>query len=251
MASGSTASSRAWRGRLSVPPPDTVPGVVLAVGFGLALVYVLVLVAEYPAMEHAAFAIGALSLLLSAVAAFSLAAMLGTDIATYQRLELELARTVLAYVGSGAPPASDTPLAGVWRAHVAAAEESRRVSRAHGYALGLFVGAGVASLAVTLLAGLGTMTATADLRGLAMVVEAVAFTMLVVGAGSLLVTVGYSSPVPGYELVASRRWRRNAGRQQAVDGAIGEIAWLAEFARGARETKLSPFGPSIVPSWRE
>jgi hypothetical protein len=251
MASSSGTKLTNWTDRFSPPPPDSPEGAVIAAAVTGGLVYILLLVAEYPAMTSLAFEAISVSLVISLVAAFSLSAMLGSDIATYQRLELELARTVLAYVGSGSPPQSDAPLAGVWRAHVAAAEESRRMSRVHGYALGLFTAASVASLAAVLLAGLGLVTSTQDVRGLAMFVEWFAFTFLVAGAGAILVSAGYSAPMRFYEVFAPRRWRRNSGRQTAVDGAVSEIAWLSEFSRGARETRMSPHGPSMIPSWRE
>ena len=221
----------------------------MAVGF--ALVYILLFVADYHVMTSLAFPVAALSLVTSLIPAFALSAMLGSDISTFQRLELELARTVLAYVGSGTPPVSDAPLAGVWRAHVAAAEESRRMARAHAYMIGLFSTAAVLALAASLLAGLGLVTTTENLLGLAMFVEWFAFTFLVAGAGAVLVTAGYSSPMPFYETLMPRRWRRNAGRQEAVDGAFSEIGWLAEYLRSARGSRMSPSGPSIIPSWRE
>lgn len=125
------------------------------------------------------------------------------------------------------------------------------MSRAHAYGLGLFSLAAIASLIAVLLASLGTVTHTQDLRGLGMLVEWAAFTALVAGAGSVLFSVGYAEPVPIYETLAPRRWRRNSGRQSAVDSAVGEIAWLAEFSRGARESRMSSRGPGTIPSWRE
>lgn len=225
----------------------------IAAGVAFALVYLVVYVAQYNAMTGAVFAFGvtALSLVVSVVAAFALSAMLGSDISTFQRLELELARTVLAYVGSGAPPPSDAPLAGVWRAHVAAAEEARRMGRAHAYGLGLFTWAGGLSLASALLVGLGVVTATANVTGLGMLVEWFAFTLLATGAFATLASVGYASPISFYDRFSPRRWRRNAGRQQAVDGAVSEIAWLSEYSRGARDARVSPAGPAFIPTWHE
>lgn len=251
---GSATAVRRLRDRLETPPPpDTREGAVLGVALLFGLVYILVLVAEYNAMTVGTFAFGvtALSLLVSLVAAFALSGMLGSDLSTFQRLELELARTVLAYVGSGTPPPSDSPLAGVWRAHVAGAEESRRMARAHAYGLGLFMWAGGLSLASSLLVGLGLVSGTADLIGLGMFVEWFAFTFLAGGAFAVLASAGYASPARFYETLAPRRWRRNAGRQQAIDGAVSEIAWLAEYSRGAREARVSPAGPSIIPTWHE
>jgi hypothetical protein len=251
MPSDTSSAGRSWRERLTPPPPDSREGVVLAVALGFALVYILLLVADYDRMRALALEVTSLTLLVSLIGAFALSAMLGSEISTYQRLELELARTVLAYVGSGAPPPSDAPLAGVWRAHVAGAEEYRRMARAHAYGLGLFTAAGVTSLAAALLAGLGIVTATANVLGLSMFVEWFSFAFLVAAAGVVLATVGYASYEPLYESLAPRRWRRNSGRQQAVDGAVSEIAWLSEYSRGARESRISPAGPSILPSWRE
>ena len=243
--------SQWWPGKVTVPQPDSREGAALAVAAAFALVYIVVLVAVYGPMTRIAFEVTSLSLLVSLVAAFSLSSMLGADIAAYQRFELELARTVLAYVGSGSPPASDAPLAGVWRAHVAAAEESRRMARAHSYALGLFMFAGVISMVALLLSGLGVVTATQNVRGLGMFLEWFAFAFLTAGAVSVVSTVGYSASEEVYEVFAPRRWRRNSGRQQAVEGAVSEIGWLAEFARGAREARPSPSGRSMIPSWQE
>ncbi len=240
-----------WASAIDLPPPDSWEGAAFAAAIAGGLVYILLLVAEYNAMVRVAFDVTALSLVVSLISAFALSAMLGSDISTFQRLELELARTVLAYVGSGSPPASDAPLAGVWRAHVAASEEARRMARAHSYALGLFSAAGMLSLGALLLASLGMVTFTPDVRGLGMFVEWFAFVFLVAGAVVVLASVGYAAPVSAYERIAPQRWRRNSGRQQAVDGAVSEIAWLAEFSRGARESRMSPWGPSILPSWRE
>jgi hypothetical protein len=240
-----------WFDRLTPPPPDTREGAVFAATIAAGLVYILVFVAHYSTMTSIAFEVTAVSLVVSLIPAFALSAMLGTDISTFQRLELELARTVLAYAGSGTPPASDTALAGVWRAHVAGAEESRRMARAHAYALGMFMVAAALSLAASLLAGLGTVTRVSDVLGLAMFVEWFAFVFLVAGAGSVLSSAGYASAAPVFQSLVPRRWRRNAGRQEAVDSAFAEIGWLSEYARGARASRVSPAGPSGIPSWQE
>ena len=253
MPSESATSASRKLATLTLPPPDSREGTAIAIGLAAALVYVLVFVAEYHTMTGALFAfdVTTVSLIVGLVAAFSLSGMLGADVSTFQRLELELARTVLAYVGSGSPPASDAPLAGVWRAHVAASEESRRMARAHAYALGFFTFAGVLALAASLLVGLGAVTTSPNVVGLGMFVEWFAFVFLAAGAASVLASVGYAAAVPVYETVAPRRWRRNAGRQQAVEGAVSEVAWLSEYARGARESRISPAGPSMIPSWHE
>lgn len=251
MSMESGTASGVWHERFALPAADSAEGVGVALSLGFGIAYLLLLVSQYSAMTSLAFAASSLSLVVALIAAFSLASMLGSDLSTFQRLELELARTVLAYAGSGTPPQSDAPLGGVWRAHVAAAEESRRMSRAHAYALGLFTWAGFTALAAVLLSVLGVTTSTQDLLGLGMFVEWFSFTFLIAGAAAIASTAGYASSLPLLEHIAPRRWRRNSGRQAAVDGAIGEISWLAEFARGARESKLSPGGPSVLPSWRE
>ncbi len=234
-----------------VPAPDTPGGGILALAFAAGLAYILVFVAAYDPMRSLALWVAPVALFAALLGAFALATMLGGDITAYQRLELDLSRTVLAYVGSGSPPASDAPLAGIWRAYVSAAEESRRVARAHAYALGFFTLAAVFALPAALLVGLGSVLTTRDLVGLGLFLDWFAFALLVAGAGSVSFTIGYSSPVPGFERVAARRWRRNAGRQQAVDGALGEVSWLGEFVRGARESYVSTSGRSVLPSWRE
>ncbi len=239
-----------WRGSGGLPAPDAPGGMALALAMGLTLVYALVLVAEYSAMTTLAWWVTSLTLVLAVVGAFSLSSMLGNDIASFQRLELDLARTVLAYVGSGAAPASDAPLSGVWRAYVGAAEESRRVARSHAYALGPFVGGGLIALAAVLVVGLGLVTSATSVIGVALILELFAFFLLFAGVGVLVSTAGYSGPVPGFDFGAARRWRRNAGRQNAVDGALSQVPWLAEFARSARESRVQPKGPSAIPGWR-
>ena len=251
MSSASTSPLGRWRALLNPPPPDTREGAVLALALAFALVYLIVWASVYNNVLALAFPITSLSLLLSLIPAFALATMLGSDISAFQRLELELARTVLAYVGSGTPPPSDAPLAGVWRAHVAASEESRRMARAHAYGLGWFTVAAMLALGATLLAGLGSVLVVKNILGLAMFVEWFAFVFLVAGACSVAASVGYASPITLFEVFSPRRWRRNAGRQQAVDGAVSEIAWLSEYSRGARESRVSPSGPSVIPSWHE
>lgn len=247
----SVSSNVGWRERLALPSPDSREGIGLAVALGFAFVYILLFVAQYQAMTNVAFEVTLFSLVISLIGAFALSTMLSSEIATFQRLELELARTVLAYVGSGSPPPSDKPLAGVWRAHVAGSEEFRRMARSHAYALGLFTYAGVLSLAAALLSGLGTVTHVRNVIGIGMFVEWFAFAFLVTAAGAVLATAGFASPVPIYEALAPRRWRRNAGRQEAVEGAVAEVAWLAEYSRGAREAWMSPAGPATIPSWQE
>lgn len=245
------STQSAWSRGPNLPSPDTPGGTILSVAFGLGLVYLIVFMSEYSAMTSLGLWIVTVALFASLIGAFSLGTMLGNDIATYQRLELDLSRTVIAYVGSGTPPASDAPLAGVWRAYVGASEESRRMARAHAYALGFFVVAGLFALPGTLLVGLGAVASFQNLVGLGLFLTWFAFAFLVAAAGAVVLAVGYSNPVPGFERIAARRWRRNAGRQQAVDGAFAEVAWLGEFVRGARESYVHPVGPSVIPSWRE
>lgn len=224
---------------------------VLVVAMGLAVVYLLVLLSDQTRLNSLALWVSSIALLSSLIGAFSLGTMLGGDIANYQRLELDLSRTVIAYVGSGSAPASDAPLAGVWRAYVGAAEESRRMARAHAYALGFFLLAGFCALPATLIVGLGTIGFSQGMLTFGMFVNWFAFGFLVAAAGTVLLTVGYSNPVPGFERIAARRWRRNSGRQQAVEGALSEVSWLGEFVRSARESYVHTAGPSVVPSWRE
>ncbi len=223
----------------------------LALAFGLGLAYLVVFIADYNALVSLALWVVPIALFAALVAAFALATMLGSDISNFQRLELDLSRTVLAYVSSGSPPPSDAPLAGVWRAYVGAAEESRRVARAHAYALGFFMIAALFALPATLLVGLGAVLTVQNLVGVGVFVAWFAFGFLGAGAVAVAGTVGYASPIPGFDRIAARRWRRNSGRQQAVEGALGEVSWLGEFVRGARESYVSPAGPSVIPSWRE
>ncbi len=249
-ASGELLRSK-WKQSGGVPKPDTPGGMVLALALGLSLAYVLLFAADFHAMAAVAWIVTSVSLVLAVIGAFSLANMLGHDIGSYQRLELDLARTVLAYSNSGSAPASDAPLSGVWRAYVGAAEESRRMARTHAYALGPFIAAGALSLGAALISGLALVTSTLNVAGFAMFVELFAFAFLVIGAGSILLTVGYASPVAGFNVFAARRWRRNSGRQQAVEEAVGGIPWLAEFIRSVRESYVEPIGPTVVPGWRD
>jgi hypothetical protein len=251
MSPSARSNESSWFRTPHLPASDTPGGTILAFAFGLAVIYLVVFVSDYSAMTSLALWIAPIALFAALVGAFALGTMLGADIATYQGLELDLSRTVLAYVGAGTPPASDAPLSGIWRAYVGAAEESRRMARAHAYALGFFVAAGLFALPGTLVVGLGAVAASQDLLGFGLFLLWFAFGFLVAGAGNVVLSVGYSNPVPGFDRIAARRWKRNAGRQQAVDGAYSEVAWLGEFVRGARESYVHPAGPSVIPSWRE
>jgi hypothetical protein len=125
------------------------------------------------------------------------------------------------------------------------------MARAHAYSVGLFTWAGGLSLSSVLLVGLGVVSGTSDVIGLGMFFEWFAFTFLAAGAFAVLASAGYASSTRFYEGFAPRRWRRNAGRQRALDGAVSEIPWLSEYSRGAREARVSPAGPSIIPTWHE
>jgi len=209
--------------------------VAIALLFGI--VYLLLLVAVNPAMDAIAWWITSITLIAGVVGTLGLASMIGTDISTYQRLDLDLARTVIAHTSTNTAPAPDTPMAGVWRAYVTVADESRRVARVHAYAFGPFLWGTLAALAAALLVGLGTVTTTTNLVNLGLLLEFVGFLLLLIGAAAILLTVGYSDTVDGFDGWASRRWRRNAARLPAVEEAISSVPWLPEFHRGVRESR--------------
>jgi hypothetical protein len=244
--SESTSAAPAWparpdtRGRVTLPPPDTPGGYAFAIASLFAVVYAILFVAEYHPMLAQARYIAGTALIVGAVGTFALATMLGSDIATYQRLELDLSRTVIAHLNDNKSPEPDTPLAGVWRAFVTVADESRRVARVHAYAFGPFLWGTIISLGAALLVGLGQLTVTPDVVGLALVIEFFGFAFLLLGAGALVLTVGYSDTVDGYDRLAAHRWRRNAARLPAVEEALSSVPWLPEFHRGVRESKTDP-----------
>jgi len=223
-----------------MPPPDSPGGSAIAIAALFVLVYALLLLASYHTMLSAAVWLTTTALIAGLVATFSLGAMIGTDIATFQRLELDLARTVLAHLNSNDAPGPDAPLAGIWRAYVTVADESRRVSRVHAYSFGAFFWGTLISLGATLLTGLGVVTTTNNVVGLALVVELFGFAFLLIGALALVLAVGYSSDVPGYHGIAARRWRRNSTRLPAVEEALANVNWLPEFHRGIRESRTHP-----------
>jgi hypothetical protein len=244
--SGTSGLSRAnWSQALTLPPPDSPGGVAIAIAALFASVYAILLVAAYPSMTSFGFAITTIALLGGVVGTFSLGAMIGSDIATYQRLELDLARTVIAHTAANEAPEPDAPLAGVWRAYVTVADESRRVARVHAYSFGLFLWGTLLSLAAALVAGLGVVTSTTNVVGIALVVQFFGFALLLVGSGGLVLTVGYSDEVPGFDLLAARRWRRNSARLPAVEEALGNVPWLPEFHRGVRESRTHPSGSTL------
>jgi hypothetical protein len=237
------------RGALSLPPPDTPGGLALAGAFALAVLYGIVLVSVYPQMVHWGPWIASISLVIGLLATFALATMVGNDIAAFQRLDLDLAETVLASPAGG-PPAPEAPLAAVWRAYVTTSEESRRVARVHAYAFGPFLVGTVLSVASLLLVGLGTTITTNNVVGLGLVVEGFAILFLFAGGVAMLLTVGYAAPVPTFDFLAAKRWRRNAPRHPAVDEALASVPWLREFHRGTRESRPSS-GSTILPAWLE
>jgi len=222
----------------------------VAGAIGLGLVYVVVLLSEYSPMLSFSWDLVGLTLIVGTVGTFALATMLGIDINSFQRLDLDLAETILAVTPYGAAPAPEAPVAGVWRAYVTTSEEARRVARAHAYAFGPFLVGTVLALAATLLAGLGNLAAVPDLIGLALLVELFALVGLFAGGAALLLTVGYASPVPGFDFFAAKRWRRNVGRAHAIDEALSSVPWLREFHRGTRESR-APSGSMLVPEWFE
>ncbi|MGP8078827.1 MAG: hypothetical protein ACLQC7_08510 [Thermoplasmata archaeon] len=227
-------------GSFTLPPPDSPGGSALAVGFLFGAVYAVLLVAEYNTMVALAWWVTSISLAVGVVGTFALATMLGGDIATYQRLDLDLARTVIAHLGTNTSPQPDAPLAGVWRAFVTVADESRRVARVHAYAFGPFLWGTLLSLGAALLTGLGLITSTNNVVGIGLLIEFVGFTLLLVGGAALVLTVGYSNPVEGFDRIAAHRWRRNSTRLPAVEEALSSVPWLPEFHRGVRESRTDP-----------
>lgn len=225
---------------VGLPPPDTPGGHAIAIASLFALVYALLFVADYNSMVSVDRWIVSTALVAGAIGTFALATMLGGDIATYQRLDLDLARTVIAHMNANTAPAPDAALAGVWRAYVTVADESRRVARVHAYAFGPFLWGTVVSLGAALLSGLGIVTHTQDVIGVGLVVEFFGFTLLLIGAATLVLTVGYAHPVGTFDRFAAHRWRRNAARLPAVEEALASVPWLPEFHRGIRESRTDP-----------
>jgi len=245
--SGTSRPSRArWSQSFTLPPPDSVGGHAIELTALFASVYAILLVACYTQLQALAFPVTVIALLAGVVATFSLGGMIGTDVATYQRLELDLARTVLAHIGSNDAPQPDAPLAGVWRAYVTVADESRRVARVHAYSFGPYLWGTLVSLAAALLAGLGLLSADKDVVGLAILVEFFGFALLLLGTTTLMLAVGYSDEVPGFQHFSARRWQRNSARLPAVEEALTSVPWLPEFHRGVRESRTRPADSTLM-----
>jgi hypothetical protein len=223
-----------------MPPSDSPGGAAIGIAALFVVVYVVLFLATYNTMVATALWITSVALLAGIIATFSLGSMMGTDIATFQRLELDLARTVLAHLGSNDAPGPEAPLAGIWRAYVAVADESRRVSRVHAYAFGAFFYGTLFSLGSSLLVAMGVLSSTNNVIGLALLVELVGFAFLFMGAMALVLSVGYPGEVAGFHRLAARRWRRNSARLPAVEEALSNVAWLPEFHRGVRESQTHP-----------
>lgn len=235
----STARPKVTR-ELALPPLDSPGGYAIAATALFALVFALLFVADYSGMTDHIRWISSIALLVGAVGTFALATVLGADIATYQRLDLDLARTVIAHLTTNTAPAPDAPLAGVWRAYVTVADESRRVARVHAYAFGPFLAGTLLSLAAALVTGLAEVWRFADLLGIAVLIEFFGFSLLILGGAALLLTVGYSDEVAGFHRFAAHRWRRNSARLPAVEEALESVPWLPEFHRGIRESRTDP-----------
>jgi len=225
---------------MNLPPPDSPGGAAFAIAFAAGLVYLIVFMAAYPGMAASGLWLTTTALIAGAIGTFALGGMLGTDIATYQRLELDVARTVLAHLNANDAPTPEAPLGGVWRAYVTVADESRRVARVHAYAFGPFLWGTVVSLAAALVAGLGAVTRTANTTGFGVFIGLFGFSLLILGAASLVLTVGYADEVVGFHRFAARRWRRNSTRLPAVEDALSGVPWLPEFHRGVRESRTTP-----------
>jgi len=229
-----------------MPPPDSPGGSAIAITSLFVVVYAILMLSEYRAMTATAVYIATTALLSGVVGTFALATMLGNDVATFQRLELDLSRTIIAHLGSNDAPGPEAPLAGVWRAYIAVADESRRVARVHAYAFGPFLWGTLLSLAAALVASLGLLTSSMNVSGVALLIELFGFALLLIGAGALVLTVGYSNDVPGYDRFAAGRWRRNSARLPAVEDALASVPWLPEFHRGVRESRTDPSDSTLM-----
>lgn len=202
-----------------------------AIIFGVA--YVLVLVAAYSALEAEAWRIVSLSLTVGVIAAFFLVTMIGSDRARATEFELEFARTVEAHLAAGETLVAASPLGGILSEYARAADDQRRAAREHSYAAGPAVyGAGFALLAV-LCFGLSYVTgAPAGLVVLGLLSELVAFVLLALLAGILVLSVGRPAEVPEFDVLVLRRWSGVARPSFPFTHALSQAPWAGRARQG-------------------
>lgn len=213
----------------SVPEPDTPEGRVLVYALVVSIAYILFLVVDSTTLANQSGSFIQLPLILGTIMSFTLGVLLGADYARARHFELELARTVSVHSDAGQLPEEDSPLGRVLKEYARAADEHRRYARAHAYAVGPAIWGSLCALAATVSWGFSVGSGATWLAYLALVIEIPAFALLVLSVSIAGTAVGLFRPVPGFDGLTPRRWRRFAEKVPAVEEAVHTCPWLEEF----------------------
>lgn len=228
MTAPSSPSRWPRRGSPLLPPPASAGGLAILGGIILGAAYLLLFVAEYSALSAEAAWVVGLSLLLAVVVTLILVSMIAADRARATEFELDFARTSHAHLAAGETLTQSSPLGGILSEYARAGAEQRRLAREHSYAASLSVYATGFALLGTLLVGLGIATGPApNVIGVGMFFEWFAFILLGVTAGSLVLSVGRSSDVVGFDVLVLRRWTGVARPSFPFTHALAEAPWAA------------------------
>lgn len=232
-----------------VPAPDTSEGRVLVYALLVAIVYVLILIADATTLADQAAEFIELPLILGVIISFAVGISLTSQYARIRLTELELARTVSVHEGPDQMPSADSPLGKVMKEYVRTTAEFRRRARSHAYAAGPVVWGSLFALSSVVIWGIGMATGTNWPIYLALVLELPALVLLTIGVVILGTTVGVRQKVDGFDMLTPRRWRRFDQRNPTVDEVLQGCEWLGELYRKSA-TAPGPL-PSADAPWSE
>jgi len=214
---------------VGLPPPDTPGGLAVLGAIALGAAYVLVFVAAYSALCAEAVWVVPLSLVLGVFVTLVLVSMIASDRSRAEAFELDFARTVEAHQSAGVTLVETSPLGGILKQFALSAREQRRAAREHAYSASPALYSTALSLFATLLVGLAYAAGGApDIVGLALLFELGAFTLLVLTAGALALSVGRKADVPGFDVIVLRRWSSVTRPTFPFTAAMADTPWALD-----------------------
>jgi hypothetical protein len=227
---------------IGLPPPDTPGGLAVLGAISLGTAYILVFVGAYSALSAEALWIVSLNLLIGLVVSLLLVLMIASDRARAEAFELDFARTVEAHQSAGVTLVEASPLGGILRQFALSGREQRRAAREHAYSASPAIYSTGLSLFATLLVGLAYASGSPpDVIGLALFFELGAFTLLVLTAGMMVLSVGRKSDVVGLDVIVLRRWSGVSRPTFPYTAALVEIPWALD----------EPNSPDTPSPWSE
>lgn len=214
---------------VGLPPPDTPGGLAVLGAIALGAAYVLVFVGAYSALSAQALWVVSLNLVLGVFVTLILVSMIASDRARAEAFELDFARTVEAHQSAGVTLVETSPLGGILKQFALSGREQRRAAREHAYSASPALYSTALALVATLLVGLAYVAGGfPDILGLALLLELGAFTLLVLTAGALALSVGRRAEVPGFDVIVLRRWSAVSRPTFPFTAAISDVPWALD-----------------------